>query len=541
MTHDDSRLNRIAESVADGESVDWEMTDSQVLNRQLKVLEKVERIRQIQTGDAETPGFADGATAPIQSMTHWKHLELRGRLGSGAYGDVYRAYDPTLQREVALKLLDISRIGNAERCLEEARKQARVKHDNVVTIYGADREAGHVGIWMELIEGRTLEEIIQKDGPLSSQEAREAGLAIGRAIAAVHKAGLVHGDIKTANIMRERMGKVVLMDFSSSLERGGTDDPLTGTPLYIAPELLTGGEPSRQSDIYSWGVTLYRLLTAEYPVTGRNLDEIRFAHQTGSSTSIVDVRPDVDADLARVVELALHREPGRRYQGMGDIERALLIRGSSSVMRNTLLLAATLAVISVLFLTLGPATRGAAFEAEAALFRASTEGDLRLRSGARIQTGDQLYLELQGNEEMYVYVVNEDHIGEVFLLFPVPSLDHQNPLESNSRHVLPGAIAGQEHYWEVTSGGGAESLLIVASAVPLPEIQSILDAARQGAAGEVPVVDSRVVPTLRGIGGLKPAPREPREGALTGEIRINVSERDDVRIWELQLYNPQEP
>ena len=133
-------------------------------------------------------------------------------MGAGAFGAVYRATDQKLQREVALKLLPSP---DPDRVLKEARLLARVRHPNVVAVYGADYLENRVGIWMELVKGHTLEELLRTHGLFGAREAALVGLDLCRALAAVHRAGLMHGDVKAHNVMREEGGRTVLMDFGT--------------------------------------------------------------------------------------------------------------------------------------------------------------------------------------------------------------------------------------------------------------------------------------------------------------------------------------
>src|SRR5262249_22288254 len=158
---------------------------------------------------------------------------------------------------------------------------------------------------MEFIKGQTLEDILTVQGPFGAHEATAVGICVGRALAKVHDAGLIHRDIKTRNVMREERRRIVLMDFgtgrdSARLRAGGAD--LAGTPLYMAPEVLTGSPASHQSDIYSCGVLLYHLVTGRFPVEGRSFDEIVQAHKSNRRKPLADRRPDLPDDFIRIVE-----------------------------------------------------------------------------------------------------------------------------------------------------------------------------------------------------------------------------------------------
>ena len=242
---------------------------------------------------------------------------MRQTLGTGGFGAVYRAHDPTLARDVALKL----RHGHGDDLdyIDEARKLARVLHPNVLIIHGADIRDGRAGIWTELIDGQTLEEILER-GPLSAEETIRVGVDLCKALAAVHSAGLIHGDIKSRNVMRARGGRVVLMDFGAVTEIGVP--AIAGTPVALAPELLDGGAPTPASDIYSLGVLLYRLVTAEWPFADLSFGALQDPNRP--VVPVRDRRADLPTAFAQVVERALSVSPTVRPASAGEMERALI-------------------------------------------------------------------------------------------------------------------------------------------------------------------------------------------------------------------------
>ena len=167
----------------------------------------------------ETSG-AIAATAGQGELRTWGQLILRSYIGRGSFGDVYRAWDPRLDREVALKLLTPPATGETARSskvISEGRALARVRHPNVVTVYGADQIGGRIGVWMEFVEGRTLAQRIAADGPLAPAETAAIGADLARALAAVHKAGLLHRDVKAQNVICEAGGRIVLTDFGTAV------------------------------------------------------------------------------------------------------------------------------------------------------------------------------------------------------------------------------------------------------------------------------------------------------------------------------------
>jgi len=143
-------------------------------------------------------------------LFRWGHLEICEKIGEGVYGEVFRAWDTALEREVAVKFLRSEASPVAALVLREGRHLAKIGYPGVVTVYGAQQLDGRVGIWMEYVRGRTLEDVLQQGGPFSPEEALQIGIDLCRALAAVHRAGLVHRDVKTRNVVREDTGRVVL-------------------------------------------------------------------------------------------------------------------------------------------------------------------------------------------------------------------------------------------------------------------------------------------------------------------------------------------
>ncbi len=199
----------LASSISDGVPLDWNQIEAAApddsVRRSQSYLRMVATIAEVHRNVSSDPGKSE--------LRLWGRLEIREKLGRGAFGEVHRAWDPDLQREVALKLAVSGEHQDA--AIKEARALAQVRHNNVVTVYGVDRHGDQVGLWMDLIRGRTLESILKDQGPLGGREAALVGVELCRALAAVHARRLVHGDVKAQNVMREEGGRIVLMDFGS--------------------------------------------------------------------------------------------------------------------------------------------------------------------------------------------------------------------------------------------------------------------------------------------------------------------------------------
>jgi serine/threonine-protein kinase len=315
--------------VADGAPVDWAGAESRAESENRRLvghLRLVERIaslhRSIPLSDTEPEEYASDPTGP-----RWGRLVLFERIGHGTSGEVFRAWDTALHRDVALKLLHDGSAESAgpkapSRLLEEARRLARVRHSHVVHVYGAERHDDRVGLWMELVRGESLEQSVKLRGPFGPREAALIGLDLSAALAAVHAAGLLHRDLKAQNVMREEGGRIVLMDFGTGEERSGTNR-LVGTPLYLAPEIFRGQKASVQSDLYSLGVLLYYLVTGKFPVVADSMSELARAHSDRRRRPLRDLRPDAPEAFVRAVERALDSDPIRRYRSAGDMEAAL--------------------------------------------------------------------------------------------------------------------------------------------------------------------------------------------------------------------------
>jgi TolB-like protein/Tfp pilus assembly protein PilF len=177
---------------------------------------------------------------------------------------------------------------------------------------------------MELVRGRTLEQVLKQQGPFSAAEAMRIGRDLCGAVSAVHSAGLLHRDIKAHNVMLADTGRVVLMDFGAGREfTDNAVSDLSGTPLYVAPEVLEGKPASPQSDIYSLGVLLFHVLSGTYPIQGNVVADIHAAHLSGSRVRLRGIRPDLPALLVDAIERALDHDPRRRFPTAAAFDAAL--------------------------------------------------------------------------------------------------------------------------------------------------------------------------------------------------------------------------
>ncbi len=305
MSADSDRIDKLVASVSEGSPVDWPKVEAKDTGEEdlscLAALEKVAHIAEFNRRLQRLGGARElhlrrlnGLSAWIPavdsppSLFRWGHLEALELVGRGSFGEVYRAIDTRLQREVALKLRrgESAATGTSDhRFLNEARDLARVRHPNVIVVHGADFHGDQIGFWTDFIHGQTLAERLAARGPLREREVVLIGLDLCRALDAVHAAGLVHGDVKASNAMIEESGRVVLMDFGAA--RTWMDEKpgrrILGSPLIMAPEILDGRAPTPPADLYSLGVLLFQLASGRLPFVADSIPELRLPARAGSA------------------------------------------------------------------------------------------------------------------------------------------------------------------------------------------------------------------------------------------------------------------
>jgi serine/threonine protein kinase/TM2 domain-containing membrane protein YozV len=269
--------------------------------------------------------LAKGA-APVAIPAKIGPYRIDGRLGQGGMGVVYRGHDESLDRDVAVKVIAPAAASDpaaAERLLREARATAAVSHENVVRIYAAgETEEGLPYLVMELITGRDLREVLDREGPLPWRRALELMEEATAGLAAAAARGLVHRDVKPANLLLcEEPGRrsvLKVADFGLAKARA-TDASLTatgviaGTALYVAPEVAREGTGDQRADMYSLGATFFHLLAGKAPFQGKTPAAIIVAHLTEPAPQLARKRPDVPEGLARVIDRLLAKDPGDRY------------------------------------------------------------------------------------------------------------------------------------------------------------------------------------------------------------------------------------
>jgi serine/threonine protein kinase len=266
-------------------------------------------------------------------------FRLDEKIGSGGMSTVYRAFDPTLERWVAIKMMhrDISSDPDQlERFRREARTVARLNHPHVVTVIDAGEDDGAPYIVFEYVEGETLKERIRRLGSLPVSEAVAYAIEIGRALSSAHANRLVHRDVKPQNVLIDPDGRAKVTDFgiARSLEAHGLTAAgrVLGTTDYVSPEQAMGHDVTEQSDIYSLGICIYEMLTGEVPFHADTQVAVAMQHVKEPLPDVQRRRPEISAALAAVIEHATAKETRHRYATVDamvhDLEEVLAIEAA---------------------------------------------------------------------------------------------------------------------------------------------------------------------------------------------------------------------
>jgi serine/threonine protein kinase len=240
------------------------------------------------------------------------------QLGAGGMGVIYRAIDRELGRKVAIKVMKKSLSDNIEfvnSFRHEAQAAAALNHRNVVQIYSFGQYKGQWYIVMELVDGGRLDDMIEKGKPFNERRAIEIHLEVAEGLMAASEVGLVHGDIKPANILFGKNDEAKVVDFGLARYIGEQQQGagVWGTPYYIAPEKARGKKVDFRSDIYSLGATLFHVLTGKPPFDGPTSNDVVMARLSNPAPDILDFNPEIHPETAKMVARMLERDPAMRY------------------------------------------------------------------------------------------------------------------------------------------------------------------------------------------------------------------------------------
>jgi serine/threonine-protein kinase len=272
---------------------------------------------------------------PLSAGDQLGPYKILASIGAGGMGEVYRAQDAKLGRDVALKVLPAEMAHDPERLARfhrEAKALAQLDHPNIVTIHSVEECNGVHFLTMQLVEGRSLDRVIPASG-LPLEQIVEIARALGDALAVAHDKGIVHRDLKPGNVMVTNEGHVKVLDFGLAKDiraaNGGdltlTSDSQTqigvvmGTPAYMSPEQAAGRLLDHRTDIFSLGVVLHEMATGRRPFEGTSSAELVSAILRDTPPSVTDARPDLPSDLARIIRRCLEKDPSHRVQTARDV------------------------------------------------------------------------------------------------------------------------------------------------------------------------------------------------------------------------------
>ena len=273
-----------------------------------------------------------GQSASDAPMRQVGRYQIQGRLGRGGMATVYRAHDPSINRDVAIKFLHASLAEDDEcrdRFLREARAAGGLSHPNIVVVYDVGEIEGRPYMAMELLEGAPLSETLEKTRMLPIRDVVVIGMQLARALEYAHVRGIVHRDIKPGNIMFLKDGQTIkVTDFGiAHMDDGGSSHTqvgaVLGTPQYMSPEQARGEKIDGRSDLFAAGIVLYQMLSGERPFRGDSLVAIATKIVNDEPPPLNAKRPDVPAALRRVVERCLAKKPEQRYQSGAELTEAL--------------------------------------------------------------------------------------------------------------------------------------------------------------------------------------------------------------------------
>jgi serine/threonine-protein kinase len=307
-------------------------------------------------------------TMPVkrQVIGHVGRYALKAVLGEGGLGTVYAAWDPLLSRPVAVKTLrlhaDTQALGvSDDMILNEARAAARLSHPHIVTVFDAGPSEQGIYIAMEPLRGRDLRHMLHEGWRPSPVEAAQLVRRVADALAYAHGKGVVHCDVKPANIFMVARRSPKVLDFGiarvAHREAPSVEGPIAGSPYYLAPEQLRGEAVDRRCDVYSLGVVLFELLTGQRPYSGQTVEDINRAVLGAPMPTARQLNPRVPATLSAIVARAMARDPGERFPSARHLSMELrhwldlpearaLVESPESVRRRRLTLVAIVAGVA---------------------------------------------------------------------------------------------------------------------------------------------------------------------------------------------------
>jgi len=295
------------------------------------LLEKYKHFADTMTSQMSKRMAQDGGINKVGRYT------LIKKIGEGNMATVFEAYDPMLERNVAIKMLKYDLSHNQDfldRFEHEAKIIAKLNHPNIVNVYESIDEYSTRFIVMERLSGKDLDQILKEKGPLSIQETRDIMHQLARAMQYAHsqgKKGIIHRDIKPANVIVDDQGNVKLTDFGIAKPPKNEVTMVLGSPKYLAPEIILGNPFDGQADIYSMGIMAFTLLTGTPPFSASSLNELLSKQVKQSPPDIKKYRPEIDSDLKKFIDDSLIKDPKKRISDWKMIKTLLRPRAISDL------------------------------------------------------------------------------------------------------------------------------------------------------------------------------------------------------------------
>jgi serine/threonine-protein kinase len=260
--------------------------------------------------------------------THLGHYEIVAELGRGGMGVVYKGYEPSLARYVAIKELSPTLAHEAavvERFLREARSMAMLNDPHIIQIYSIGQENEQPFFVMEFVDGLSVAGLILREGHLSSGDAMKIVHQTAQGLASAHDRGVIHRDVKPANLIVSQRGQVKIADFGIALANADMNAKLTsagemvGTPGYLPPETLLGNPVDQRSDLYSLGVVLFEMLTGRTPFSDASVYKLMLSVVQSEVPDVREINAEIDPGVAAILAKMLMKDPVKRYQSMHDL------------------------------------------------------------------------------------------------------------------------------------------------------------------------------------------------------------------------------
>jgi len=295
------------------------------------------------TSDDSIPGKIAVSTEQTDMVGQTiSHFRIEKKIASGGMGVLYRAIDLNLRRRVAIKVLRpdvLSQPGIRERFVREARATSALNYPGIVTVHEVGSDAGVDFIAMEYVDGRSFHDMAPPSGGLPLELIPKYALAVAESLQVAHKVGIIHRDLKPANIMVTNDGQVKILDFGiakdlyaassdigSGVSEGSLEGPgitrtrgVLGTPSHLSPEQARGEEVDHRTDIWSFGATLYEMITGKLPFRGKNPREMIRAVLNETPEPVSKLRPGVPVLLEKIVDRCLEKDRNRRYSTTGEL------------------------------------------------------------------------------------------------------------------------------------------------------------------------------------------------------------------------------